>query len=643
MTPACIRVSGQQTSVFDATNLQVSTELAHGWLVESGDDPAFAHPDFDDSQWQLFDASSDSLSKFFPNTRPDIVWYRLHLKVAQDQAALALLENNISSAFEIYSNGVKLLSVGRIVPFVPYDPSSFFILPIPKNQFASGSLVIALRVHISKSDWALPQPGYASQNLTVGQEKSLRERMWLQIIGANLLFGLDASAAVCVCIGALLLYATQQERREYLWLFLANLNVLPLIPLSIYSLMHTFPVRWWVFVFIARLALPYFWARMICAFVGYRVGWKMQIYLIVTCLAALWVEIEQRFGGLIYAQLLIAYAPFVLLAMVILPWILIKSARGTRRLEGLLIVPVMLFGFSSVAYWLDAAASQFTFLGGVNRIISSIAVMVAGPFTIDTGQLAELLSSVTLALIILIRSNRVSRQQTLLEEQIAAAREVQTVILPGQIENLSGFAIESVYEPAQRVGGDFFQILPASENGLLVVIGDVAGKGLPAAMLVSFLVGTIRTAAENSHTPGLLLSRLNEHLCGRTRGGFSTALAVHIDVDGQVSAANAGHLAPYLDGAEVELPGALPLGVVSGTKYETTRFHLPPGSRLTFYSDGVIEAENTKGELFGFDRARQISTQSALSIADSARQYGQQDDITVIAITRESVQGSTPV
>jgi serine phosphatase RsbU (regulator of sigma subunit) len=169
---------------------------------------------------------------------------------------------------------------------------------------------------------------------------------------------------------------------------------------------------------------------------------------------------------------------------------------------------------------------------------------------------------------------------------------------------------------------------------LLLVVGDVAGKGLPAAMLVSVLVGAIRTAASYSQSPSEVLSQLNERLLGRTHGGFSTALAAHITADGWVIVANAGHLSPYLDGREIELPGALPLGIVGNPTYETTQFHLPHGGRLTFYSDGVVEAQNQKGELFGFDRAKGLSTQPAAAIVEAAVQFGQSDDITVVAIAR---------
>jgi serine phosphatase RsbU (regulator of sigma subunit) len=97
-------------------------------------------------------------------------------------------------------------------------------------------------------------------------------------------------------------------------------------------------------------------------------------------------------------------------------------------------------------------------------------------------------------------------------------------------------------------------------------------------------------------------------------------------------------LPPYLDGKEVEVPGALPLGAKSGTRYETVHFELPRGSRLTFYSDGIVEAQNAKGELFGFDRSREVAMEPVAAIVEAAKKFGQQDDMTVVAITRDAVQ-----
>ena len=99
-----------------------------------------------------------------------------------------------------------------------------------------------------------------------------------------------------------------------------------------------------------------------------------------------------------------------------------------------------------------------------------------------------------------------------------------------------------------------------------------------------------------------------------------------------VEIANAGHLAPYLDGRELEQAGALPLGIDANAAYEAHTFTLAPGNRLVFYSDGVVEAQNTKGELPGFERAAERSSKQVRDIAATAKSYGQSDDITVVAI-----------
>lgn len=240
------------------------------------------------------------------------------------------------------------------------------------------------------------------------------------------------------------------------------------------------------------------------------------------------------------------------------------------------------------------------------------------------------------------RHIRAQAEKAQLEAEMAAAREVQRLMLPDEAESFPGYLVDSVYRPALQLGGDFFQILPDGKNGFLLVLGDVAGKGLAAAMHVSMLVGVIRTVALETSDPAIILGKLHDRLVGRT-SGISTALAAHVSANGLVTIANAGHLSPYLDGREIELPGALPLGISEGGHYSAVRFELPPGSRLAFYSDGVVEAQTASGELFGFDRARGISTELAETIAEKAVQFGQADDITVVTIERLIGSGTPAV
>ncbi len=155
---------------------------------------------------------------------------------------------------------------------------------------------------------------------------------------------------------------------------------------------------------------------------------------------------------------------------------------------------------------------------------------------------------------------------------------------------------------------------------------------MPAAMMVAMLVGAIRTQAARSPEPSAMLEVLNERLYGRSSGGFSTCVAAHIDASGWITVADAGHLSPYRNGVEMDLPGALPLGITTDGSYPAQAMQLEPGDRLTFLSDGVVEARNEEKELFGFERTRAMSRQPALAIAQAAQRFGQEDDITVLTV-----------
>ena len=131
---------------------------------------------------------------------------------------------------------------------------------------------------------------------------------------------------------------------------------------------------------------------------------------------------------------------------------------------------------------------------------------------------------------------------------VKQAQEVQQVILPEARQVLPGLTIESEYRSAREVGGDFFQIIPHKTDGsLLIVAGDVTGKGLKAGMLVALLVGAIRSTSDWSTDPMVILKALNERLVGRS-DAQATCLALRIASDGAVTLANAGHIAPYLNG-----------------------------------------------------------------------------------------------
>jgi hypothetical protein len=438
-------------------------------------------------------------------------------------------------------------------------------------------------------------------------------------------------------IVALIIFNTQRRQFEYLWIFLQFVCTFCLLPSSLFASTHDFPATWNIFPQLLVAAAFVFEILMFLAFLRVRPGWWMRALFVVSTVGLALSAIGLSQGSISIFGAILGQFPLLFLIAGVLPVVLIVHMRRGNREAGILLIPVLLSSLSIYAGLALLALSAIPrFYDRAIRWNTMMVNLHLGPFVVSLQQVGVVLYLLSLAIIMVQRSTRISRQQAMLEGEIAAAREVQQVILPEKIDAIPGFTIESVYEPAQEVGGDFFQILPTGDGGLLLVLGDVAGKGLPAAMLVSVMVGAIRATADYTLQPQELLASLNERLVGRSQGAFSTALAAHFSANGTVTIANAGHLSPYLDGQELELPPALPLGILSGAFYQTSQFDLLPGSRLTFFSDGVIEAQNQRGELLGFARGQELSTQSAASIAEAARLFGQSDDITVVAIQRNS-------
>ena len=223
----------------------------------------------------------------------------------------------------------------------------------------------------------------------------------------------------------------------------------------------------------------------------------------------------------------------------------------------------------------------------------------------------------------------------LLEREMQSAREIQQVLVPEALPTIEGYEVSSAYQPALEVGGDFFQIIPNPDGSTIVALGDVSGKGLKAGMNVSMIVGVLRAEA-GSTSPAEILGALNRCLVGRMSGGFATGVVFRIDQDGTVTFANAGHLPPYLNGEEYPLDASLPLGLIAYSDYTEMKVQLKPGDQLSVYTDGLLEATNPAKELFGFERMKTLfaTRPTAQQVMKAAIDFGQEDDITVLTITR---------
>jgi GAF domain-containing protein len=227
-----------------------------------------------------------------------------------------------------------------------------------------------------------------------------------------------------------------------------------------------------------------------------------------------------------------------------------------------------------------------------------------------------------------------ARERAAYAAELQAASSVQQFLLQSASRSTPGFQVESIYLPASEVGGDFFYVQPAPDGALIAIVGDVSGKGLTAAMRVAMILGVLRR--ETSYDPAEILFSLNNALAAQGQLGFATACCIRMARSGHFALANAGHIAPYISGREIETIPALPLGLIADQSYDLAEGRLEPGERLVLLSDGVPEARAHSGELFGFERTSAASRLSADEIARSAQQFGQEDDITVLSLALAS-------
>jgi serine phosphatase RsbU (regulator of sigma subunit) len=233
------------------------------------------------------------------------------------------------------------------------------------------------------------------------------------------------------------------------------------------------------------------------------------------------------------------------------------------------------------------------------------------------------------------------------------ARHIQQASLPKEVPELEGWQITPFYQPAREVGGDFYDFHPLSDGRLGLIVGDATGKGVPAALVMSTTCGMLRLAAQNYFSPGEMLERVNEALFPYTPSNmFVTCFyAILNPKSGQLSYANADHDLPYLrlrKGEAVELKArGMPLGLMPGMGYEEKEIALRAGEAALFYSDGLVEAHDPKGEMFGFPRLRGLVAEHGEEqslenflveelYSFVGEGWEQEDDITLLTLRRSA-------
>ena len=597
-----------------------SAEINTGWRVQNGDSPAWAQPGFDDSSWSVVTLNA-------ANDRAGWRWYRLHTELPAGAPPLSLLITAGSGTYEVYVNGQRMPGP-RLLPdrLITYPLSR--VVPLPAIP---GHAVIALRTHIPGTSMFLADRG--ALRVTLGtsgaMDNALRAGLGSRL--NDVVCGVASHLLVILAgVAALLLFWYQRDHREYLWLGIYL--ILDGGGSLIYELASTsftpFAVNWFVsvptlyFSVIAEIEFTF-------SFVGQRVTriWRAYEGLLLVppifLLVPAWLGYLSR--GLFNIDEVLIVVPAAIGIMVLL---LLWYRRGYRE-AGWLIFPSLL---PTLTIALNDVGIVGAFLG--SRWLTALGGSFrAGIFSVQPFDVGDLVFLLAIGLVIFFRFTRVSREQARSAAHLQAARDLQQRLVPASLPAVLGYQLHAAYLPAEEVGGDFYQVFPQTGGSTLVVIGDVSGKGLRAAMTGTLVLGALRSLAQEDLPPAQMLSRLNLQLTASSDGGFVTCLVARIAAGGTVTVANAGHLAPYRNGDEYKCDSGLPLGLTADASWCESTLTLAPGDIVTFLSDGVVEAQNAAGELFGFDRVRSISTQPAEEIARAAKTHGQSDDITVLTLT----------
>jgi len=308
-----------------------------------------------------------------------------------------------------------------------------------------------------------------------------------------------------------------------------------------------------------------------------------------------------------------------------------------------LVVPLVTQGELIGLLNLGPRLSDQDYSGDDRRLLESLAAQAAP--AVRVGQLVR-------------EQEAEIRSRERLEQELAVARLIQQNFLPRSLPAVSGWSVAADYRPAREVGGDFYDFIDLPDGRLGFVVGDVTDKGVPAALVMAATRSVLRASAQRLVEPGAVLERVNEHLVPDIPPNmFVTCLYGVIELEtGRLVFANAGHNLPMVasGGAVTELMArGMPLGLMPGMSYEETEALLDPGAHLLLYSDGVTEAHDADREMFGGGRLSSVMAEAGTRRGDAllrtliaalgafvAPGAEQEDDITLVAIRRESGAGA---
>jgi phosphoserine phosphatase RsbU/P len=601
----------------------------------AGDNPAWSATTLDETGWQ------PSAQWKLPLEEPHL-WARCHADLgALRGTAHSAIQISLDGAYQLFVNGVSVGGAGNMRTGF-YSMDTIRQYPLPAAALQTQPDTIALRI-TSRDPIATTSPLeiYAGDmEALAGQRASLVLAESAAPLANAACFGLIG--VVGLMLLGLFYYDRSRVELLYLSLLCVSLAVLRATEFTAAAQM-SYPVALYHAIYgtadiVPSVAFVLFYFSLARRRVP-RLYWlavAIRVPVSATVIVRLFLPVDQSIwlAGLLRAfnghTLLPAITAF---AISVAPFVAFWPYRQISPRMRPLAVLCMLWAGAEML-WIAAETTAIPVLRMPNL------------FSAWEPDLLRMRAAVTVCVLVallglLFRDQRqVTEERALLAGEMQAASEIQRMLAPAVIDTAPGLHIDVAFHPMRDVGGDFYFCRVLGDGRQRVLVGDVSGKGAAAAMSATLLLGA--AAARESDTPAVLLAQLNRVLHESRVGGFATCLCADFTTAGDVILANAGHLPPYCNSREIALSSSLPLGIAAAAEYAETMLRLAPGEILTFLSDGVVEARNAAGELFGFERTRQCSHQSAEEIAAAAQQFGQEDDITVLTVARAPKMEAAP-
>jgi hypothetical protein len=628
------------------------------WQFHLGDNPTWATPGIDDATghdgWEQLTAAAPWGTQGHPSYT-GYAWYRRQLNITPAPGAspdVSVLIPAIDDVYELFWNGVPVGHLGSFPPQLDFQSG------IPAQVYGLGTVrsgVLAVRVFkvpsMSTDDGTaggfegLPLVG--SPKAIATQKEALNFR-WLR--SRQFGFGLTSLYGLASILSFI---AWLRDRKQRLLFWMAAYTFMPVLELVLAGLRLPVSGIWLTWTIQTAIALREVsqWFLLIYLLQLNAYPKLMRLVRIAACAGVLVgfldgaLALASRFDiAAVPIQITDAILTAIILPLELVPILLVIYAVLRRQQLDSARWLVAIFALLSGTWYsfgnIVDQGVRFTHwtLGPSMRV--PLFTLLGNSFGVQILLRTLLFLSIVYAVVRYSIANQ--RRQANLEREFQNARELQQILVPETLPAIPGFTLTSAYRPAQEVGGDFFQIIPlegAQQGSTLIVLGDVSGKGLQAAMTVSLIVGAVRTLAKFAPQPAQLLAEINQRLHGRLQGGFATCIAVLLNPDGSCILSSAGHPAPFLNQRELDLPGALPLGLDSAVSYQQVPLHLYEGDHFSLYTDGLLEARNPSGELYGFERLQVLfgSRPSASQASQEALAFGQEDDVTVLTLTRVAV------